>query len=634
MEFKSITPARYFLVACMLLVLFTANAQVEKSSDELLTEALALTKDGQYEKAIAKCEEALFITPDYPDIHQLLGKLFLIQQNYNGAKVHLAIAHTMMPDNRNVRNDLISLNILTGNYAKAEQLINEALQAQPDDQNLLLKKIDVLKNQQKTNEALAILREQHEKHPKDEKYLYSLTELRFQLAGEAIQNKLPEQATKLLNEILADNPSNRNAYIQLFNLAYANHQLDEAIQYSSAALQQAPDDSLFLIKNASFLAEAGQYEKALAPAYHLMTSYPSAKDSALYADILIRQASAYRKQQNWEATRSTLEKAAPIASTNLNLMKDLATANFELKHYQQTIDYANRGLKISPAHSYLLIKKAAAYEELSQYEKAYQAAYAAAQTTTDNRHYLTYADYLKSKTYKNQIGIIHLHSIYSDDRDPSWISSLQYMRRFKKASWIARANYRDRGTATGYQLESELYYQHNQRYYSYALAGWSSDELVFPKVRAGYSLFRSFNKGWEGELGSRYVYSLGYHTVSALASVGKYWGNNWTNIRVYAIHDDNRWDQAYSLNHRFYLNDKLDYIAIIGALGTSPDDRSRQFGTERVSGFLMKSAGLGYQKNINYRWTINLVASYANQRIPDNKSYNQYDFYLTLLRNF
>jgi len=634
MKFKNITYIRFSLVACMLFVLFNANAQVEKSSDDLLSEALSLTKEGQYEKAITKCEEALFITPDYPDIHQLLGKLFLIQKNYSGAKVHLSIAHTMLPKNENVLNDLITLNMVTSNYAKAEELINEALLAQPDDQNLLLKKVDMLKNQQKTEEALAILTKQHDKHPEDEKYLYTLTEIRFQSAKDAIQNNQPENAMLLLQAILKDDPTNRNAYIQLFNLAYSRQQLDDAIKYSSEALQQAPNDSLFLIKNASFLAEAGQYNKALEPAYHLMANYPSAKDSALYANFLIKQADALMKDQNWQEALNVLEKAYPIEPENPDVIKDLSTVNFALKHYPQTIDYANRGLKLLPDDTFLLMKKATAYEELSQYEEAYQAAYAAALTTTDNRQYQTYADYLKSKTYKNQIGIIHLHSIYSDDRDPSWISSLQYMRRFAKASFIARANYRDRSTATGYQLESELYYQHNRRYYSYAFAGWSPDELVFPKVRAGYSIFRSLNHGWESELGSRYVYSLGYHTVSALASVGKYWGNNWTNIRVYAIHDDNKWDQAYTLSHRFYLNDKLDYITIIGALGTSPDDRSRNFGTERVSGFLMKSIGLGYQKNINYKWTINLVGSYANQQIPNDKSYNQYDFYLTLLRNF
>jgi YaiO family outer membrane protein len=208
------------------------------------------------------------------------------------------------------------------------------------------------------------------------------------------------------------------------------------------------------------------------------------------------------------------------------------------------------------------------------------------------------------------------------------------MRRFKKVSWIIRANYKDRNPVSGYQAESELYYQHSKKYYSYALAGWSPDTKVFPKRRLGYSLFHSFDKGWEAELGSRYVYSDGYSTFSALGSVAKYWGNNWTNIRFYAIHDDNKWNQAYTLNHRFYLNDKLDYIAIIGALGTSPDDRSRNFGTEQVSGFLLKSAGLAFQKNLNYKWTFNLVASYANQRIPNNQSYNQYDFFVTLLRNF
>lgn len=241
---------------------------------------------------------------------------------------------------------------------------------------------------------------------------------------------------------------------------------------------------------------------------------------------------------------------------------------------------------------------------------------------------------LRLKAADNQIGLIHLQSFYNNGVRNASITSLQYQKRLTKGNSIAaRLNYATRQSGTGLQLELESYHRYNSKYYGYVLAGWSRD-IVFPSWRFGYSIYRSFNKEWEGEIGLRFVRSEKQNLYAPTWSIGKYWDNYSLNLRGYVIKDGSKWHQTYVMNARYYLNEQRDYLSLILGTGTSPDDRSRNFDYSSFGSFISQSAGVGYQRSLGKLTTAGITGVWNRYKITDTKHMTQMDVYFSIYRNF
>lgn len=239
-----------------------------------------------------------------------------------------------------------------------------------------------------------------------------------------------------------------------------------------------------------------------------------------------------------------------------------------------------------------------------------------------------------SNHLKNQVSVMHLQSFYDNNKKSTSISSLEYMRRFEnKSTVIGRVNYSNRNDLKGMQFEAETYLMHSPSYYSFASFGVANNE-AFPQFKAAYSLNRNFKKGWEGELGYRYLRAEEMDIHSAIWGVGKYVGNYWLNLKGYVIYDNGDYHHAYRLTGRYYLNDELDYLTMIVATGTSPDDRSRNFSYSNFGSFISKSVALGYKKSFKNNYGASLISTWNNQKISDSKYLNQFDFYISLSKSF
>lgn len=123
----------------------------------------------------------------------------------------------------------------------------------------------------------------------------------------------------------------------------------------------------------------------------------------------------------------------------------------------------------------------------------------------------------------------------------------------------------------GVQFEAESYPVFSKKVYSYVGIGYSNAMPVFPKFRAGYSLFINLPEAFEVEGGFRYldfdkdifVYTLG---------ASKYIGNWLINARSFLTPMDNRIEQSYLLTTRRYFGEHNQYAFLQAGYGISPDE--------------------------------------------------------------
>lgn len=434
-----------------------------------------------------------------------------------------------------------------------------------------------------------------------------------------------DDARKDWRQVLRLQPRNTDALQYLVNIELQHSQPAAALQWNNQALEYYPQDTFFLFKKAGILEISGEYEAAAAISRELMLKYPSVpKYAYAYHDQLLSAAKQQLKSGQDSLASQTLQTLLRSDVKNYDAWRALVNISNE------NIDSA---LVHFPGDTTLLKHKLGVLEQQKQYKAAAATAETLATLSSSPQRWHSYAQMLKGKGMKNQLSIFHLQTIYSKDRPAAGISSVQYTRFFTRGSASLRMNYGHRQGNTGAQVEIEGYYNHSPKYYSYASFSWS-DSPVFPDIRAGYSLFRNFRKGWEAELGGRYLKADSLHTFTGVASGGKYWGPFWTNLRVYATVSEGKWYDAYTLTHRYYLNEKQDYLVLIGGYGNSPDDRGRNFQFNEVLGIPTYHVGLGGLKTWGYRTSTGITASWIHQEIPMAGTVDQFDVYFSLQYRF
>jgi YaiO family outer membrane protein len=259
--------------------------------------------------------------------------------------------------------------------------------------------------------------------------------------------------------------------------------------------------------------------------------------------------------------------------------------------------------------------------------------------------YADYANYLDSRRMKNEIGLAYLHTKILDSTHITInsVATVQYTRRFNKGQITGRVNYAGRYTSTGYQFEAEAYYNFTKKWHIFGVAAYSPDGFIFPTVRLGLSLGHTFNKGWEAEVGGRYLKAdsgfSGGTITSLMASVGRDYKDYYFNLRGYLmnfVHVNNASNIYYSavLTTRFYLDNRSAYFSGIAGYGTAPDDFSLNYQLTQIIYYNTVSVGGGYSKTLQHRTTIGIFGTWYNEKIGINDYRNQYDIYVILLRRF
>lgn len=242
-------------------------------------------------------------------------------------------------------------------------------------------------------------------------------------------------------------------------------------------------------------------------------------------------------------------------------------------NYEAAIEILNKGLSYDSTAVPLLLRKAKVLNVTREYKAAIDVLDTLLTYDRKNTQARALASQIRDNVSKNRIGIKYDY-VHFDKQfpDPWQFVSLDYTRQTKAGPITARLNYGNRFKTSGLQYELEAYPRFSKTFYGYVNIGYSDDLTVFPRWRAGASLYTNLPKAFESEIGVRYLYFNKDAFIYTLY-VGKYYNNFLFGARTYLAPASKNIAQSYSVLARYYYGGIDDYIGLSAGAGLSPDDR-------------------------------------------------------------
>ena len=216
------------------------------------------------------------------------------------------------------------------------------------------------------------------------------------------------------------------------------------------------------------------------------------------------------------------------------------------------------------------------------------------------------------------------------DTAPWHLTYLEYSRKLKFGTVIARLNYANRFKKNGFQIETDGYIKFRRGTYTYLNLG-VSDASIFPKFRFGIEPYQKLPLSFEISLGLRYLKFRSTDVWIYTGSLGKYIGNFWISYRFYFTPKTERKKFSSVLYIRKYFFDADNYMTLRLGAGivsyTALED-------EQFSGLSSKGAALEYQFNIAPLTFIQGEFTYRNFEYFKGKFRNLYGLELGIERRF
>lgn len=394
-----------------------------------------------------------------------------------------------------------------------------------------------------------------------------------------------------------------------------------------------PDELFKKARNAAFTLK--DYDLAISIARKALKGSPN------YADIRIFVGRIYTWTDKPDSARMELQtvlKQKPDYEDALMAITDLEYWN---DNYEKALEYCYQGLGYHPDSRELILKKIKILKAKGDYVDAYNTANELLIKNPADATIRVLLDDIKEASALNKIGIGY-NLVWFDkgypSRTPWQITSLDYTRMTKIGSVTARWNYGKRFGNTASQFEVDAYPHLAKGLYAYTNVGISDKQAVFPRFRAGLSLYKSLPYSAEAELGARYLH-FSSNTWIYVGGLSRYYKSFWFYGRVIVVPGDNSYSRSLSLITRYFVRGADDYFHLGVNYGFSPDEANSVSAYNNLYDLKSKSITVGYKRSIARMNIISISASLQNQEYYSRSkktitSGNQLDMSISYQRRF
>lgn len=396
-----------------------------------------------------------------------------------------------------------------------------------------------------------------------------------------------------------------------------------ALQFVMA--QDLSSDELFKqARDAAF--EEKNYSKAITLSRKALVKSPD------YADIKVFLGRLYTWSKKTDSASIVFSEVLKKQPDNEDAAVAFGSLAYWNDHEQEALDHINMGLIYHPTSENLLLLKAKILNSLKKWAEAETVINQILKKNTEAR---ALANRIRENSAMNKIGLSYSY-VYFDKQfnDPWHLTSIDYSRQTKIGSFIGRINYANRFNSNGLQFELDAYPRLGKNLQAYINGGYSKNVGVFPKYRAGLSIYASLPLSFEAEAGVRYL-TFGEDTWIYTASVGKYYKNYWFNFRTYVSPSFSKISKSFSLTTRYYYGGSDDYLSLRIGTGLSPDNPQNNvlIGNNDYK-LISNNISLGYRKSFKSLNILSINLGLNHQEYRLNTKGNQIDLELGYMRRF
>lgn len=393
------------------------------------------------------------------------------------------------------------------------------------------------------------------------------------------------------------------------------------------AKAQTADELFVSARKKAF--EDKNYPGAIALAKTALTQSPD------YADIRVFLGRLYTWSKKPDSARIEFNTIIAKQPSYEDAYIALGNLEFWNNDTKKAIQVVNSGLTNIPNSEALLLLKAKFLADLNEWENAETIVNQVIKNNPQQTEARALATRIRENSALNKLGINYDYIYFDKQFDDPWhLLSVDYGRQTKIGSIIGRVNYANRFNSNGVQFEVDSYPHLARNIQAYVNVGYSPDMGIFPKYRAGFSLYASLPLSFELEAGFRFLRSND-NTWIYTASVGKYYQDFWFNLRTFLTPSTNSLSQSFILQTRYYFGGADDYLNLSLSSGLSPDEQ-RNSVLINSSNYKLKSKGLtlGYRKLFRTFNIISFKAGIENQEYLKDTKGNQLILGLGYIRRF
>lgn len=402
---------------------------------------------------------------------------------------------------------------------------------------------------------------------------------------------------------------------------------------STIFAQKMNTDSLLVVTNNIIKSDQKDYFKAKKIAHQCLKVSPG------YLDFHMALGRIHKNEKNSDSAKYYFQHVIDANPKYKEAFVFLSRTELEAKNNEAALATINKGIAIHPEEKEFYLVKLQIINSEENPKKSIEYLEFLSDKYPEDVEIKNQLQNLKSNLKSNRIGTSYSLTTFSRDNYGPWhLTSVNYSKQFNKVSLGGRVSYIDRrqnGSSQnfGYFYEIESYFKTTKKSYSFANFGFSDGE-VFPEFRFLFSNYYTLGKGFESEIGYRYNKRANDNSSSGIVALGKYFKNNWMNIRMSFQLDEPKLYPSFSTQFRHYYETRFDYFSLNLGYGTSPDERETltQF-QERIA-LTSYRLGAGYNQLFAKKYAVGLNTSFNRQEYFPERFQNEYNFSLNLIYLF